>query len=49
MISEVDDKGHTLLVAAALSGNKGTLDSVLAAVMEVLGQNEVRHTLGITG
>ena len=48
MISEVDDKGRTLLVAAALSGNRVTFNTVLAAVMEVLGQKEVLHTLGIT-
>ena len=48
MISEVDDKGRTLLVAAALSGNKGTFNTVIAAVMELLGQKEVLHALGIT-
>ena len=44
-MAEVDYKGHTILAMAASSGDKGTFDTVLAAVTEVLEQIEVRHTL----
>ena len=46
-MTEVDDKGRTILAMAALSGNKGTFDTVFAVVTKELGQEEVRYTQSI--
>ena len=48
MLHATDSIGRTVLAMAALSGDKGTFDTVLAAVTEVLGQTKVCLTLSIT-
>ena len=48
LIKATDSIGRTVLAMAALSGDKGTFDTVLAAVTEELGHTEVCLTLSIT-
>lgn len=43
MMKATDSKGRTVLDMAALSGDKGTFDTVLSVVKQELIPSEVRH------
>jgi len=45
MMKATDEIGRSVIALATLRGRKGTLEAVLTAVMEMLGQTEVRHPL----